>query len=878
MTETIGDYFVLRSEGHIHSSDVRHVSSSSGVLLTASRDHTAMVLPDHPCSDTIPPGLVLAGHTAFVNFVIFHPSMTLLDGEACIVTGSNDKHVALWNPVTAALEAVLDGHAHGVCCGVVMSPDCGDIVTGDWGGVCVVFDCATGGIKQSYTEHKTAVRAVAQLPGTSTILTASGDKTIHHWDMVTGATLAVFVGHSDVVQCICAMSATRFATGGNDATIIIWDTTMRSTPLCLLTAHYSLVYALSYCPARRLLFSASEDRSLKVWRGGVVDVASSDLQAEPVVVQSISHPCVIWSVCVTSADDVVTGGSDGVVRMWTADDEKMASVERLQALEAAVAAQTIDVKVAISAGLDTTMTSSVDQLHLWKGTQEGERRFVRTEGGTIELYVWNRGCWEKIGTVVEGPQQMHFTGTPQPRKKEYLNGVPHDYIFCVDVNSNLLKLTYDRGQSIPEAAQKFIDENSTVVSQAHKEEIESFILRNIDPSDIQQGTGTTNTAPAAGSTVASAFGGGDSEPVFSQYAREAAALQQAGATYTPSWGEALRNLQTAGDFTSDVAFSGYAREGMLLQQETTRWARAPPATARGDTNCSIVRWNTYKRFTSFNITGAKNKIDELTGNAQLSALVDRVVAAAGEEPKQALLDEVTTLYHRLPESARFPALDLLSHVLAVAAHPFGWVQLLLSADGSGGNAPGTQDFFRGCVQNLSHVTDAEALVTTRLFAHVIAALDKPPAGVQLNAEEVALLLAMLEKPPHLLLKIKHNNLKPALSALLQNAAVLLAGDPAVLGPEGAREATQGVVRLLAHWIILEPIFSQHMRDILATAMTLMLPDRTGSSGGGSSQTSAIAVKAGRTLLLNALQALKVGPEPHCREAATTLLNLLDATE
>ncbi|RNF21813.1 uncharacterized protein Tco025E_03217 [Trypanosoma conorhini] len=866
MTESGDVYFVLRAEGCVHSSDVRHVSSSDGLLLTASRDHTAMILPDQPSSDTIEPGIVLAGHTEFVNFALFHPSMTLLDGEPCIVTGSNDKHVALWNPATAALEAVLDGHAHGVCCGAVVLPDCGDIVTGDWGGVCVVFDCATGGVKQSYTGHKTAVRAVAQLPGTRTVVTASGDKTIHHWDLATGATLAVFVGHSDVVQCICAMGATRFATGGNDATIIIWDTTMGHTPLRLLTAHYSLVYSLCYCPARQLLFSASEDRSLKVWRGGVVDVASSDAQAEPVVVQSISHPCVVWSVCVTNAGEIVTGGSDAVVRMWTAEENQMASPEKLHSLEAAVAAQTIDVKVATNAGLNAASTLPVGDLHLCRGTQQGDRRFARTEAGAIELHVWNRGRWEKVGTVVHGPQGEAFTGGPQPREKKYLNGVPHDYIFDVDVDGKMLKLAYDRGQSIFEAAQNFINENSTIVSQTHKEEIQNFILSNVDPSDIQQGTGNANAAPAAAA-------GGGGEPVFSQYAREAAALQQAGVTHTPSWGEALRTLQTAGVSANDVAFSGYAREGILLQQEAARLAGAPPATA-GDTNRSIVRWSSYKRFTSFNAAGAKKKIEELTGNSELGALVGRAAAAAAGEPNRALLDEVTALYYALPEAARFPALDLLSHLLVAAAHPFGWLRLLLSAD-CGGSAPDAQAFFQGRVQNLCQVPAAEALVTTRLFAHVITALDKAPTGAQLDAEETALLLAMLTKAPQPLLQTKQSNLKTALSALLQNAAVFLAGDPVVLGAEAAREATQGVVRLLAQWLIFEPISSPHTRDLVATVMTLFLPDESSSGG---SQTSATAVEVGRATLAHTLRALKAGPEPHCREAATTLLRRLDATE
>ncbi|EKG07561.1 hypothetical protein TCSYLVIO_001314 [Trypanosoma cruzi] len=877
MTDTGEVHFVLRAEGCIHSSDVRHVSCSSGVLLTASRDNTAMILPEQPPNDTITSGLVLVGHTEFVNFVTFHPFMALLDGESCIVTGSNDKHVALWNPVTTALEAVLDGHAHGVCCGVVMLPNSGDIVTGDWGGMCIVFDNTTGGVKQNYTGHKTAVRAVAQLPGTSSVVSASGDKTIHQWDVETGATLSVFVGHEDVVQCICAMSATRFATGGNDANIMIWDTEKGTTPLRLLTAHDSLIYALCYCPTRQLLFSVSEDRSLKVWQGGVLDLAPSSTQTESVVIQSINHPCVVWSVCFTSTGDVVTGGSDGVVRMWTADDGMMASVEKLETLEAAVAAQTIDVKVLTVAGIDTASMLSVADLRFRKGTHQGERLIARAEAGTIEVYAWNCGRWDKVGTVVEGPQGQAFTGAAQPREKKYLNGVPHDYIFDVDVNGKMLKLSYDKGQSIFEAAQNFINENHTLVSQSHREEIQNFILNNVDPRDIQPGTGTANAVTGAGNhasaSASAAVGGGGGEPVFSEYAREAAALQQAGVSTTPTWGEALRNMETVGASRSDVAFSGYAREGLLLEQEAARRAGAPPATAE-EANRSIVRWNNHKRFTSYNAAGAKKKIDELTGNTRLSALVERVVTAAEGEPNSALLDDIAALYRELPEAFRFPALDLLSHLLAVTVHPFGWLQLLLSDDGNGGDAPNARAFFEECIQNLPHVPDVEALVTTRLFAHVIAALDKPPPGAKLTADQLALILAMLTKAPQSLLQTKNSNVKTAICALLQNAAVLLAGDPVVLGKDGASDATRGVMRLLAQLLLFESISSSHTRDLVATVMTLMLSDGSGKD----IQTSVVAVEVGRNTLAHTLRALKAGPEPHCREAAIKLLHCLDDAE
>lgn len=120
-----------------------------------------------------------------------------------------------------SLEAIFDGHASGVCCGVIVletnlvkkkdeeneeekssddmkiksskdkmlsSNECkgsGVLVTGDWSGVCHVFSlshsgytndddnnnnsssqCAFGKIMQSYTRHTNAIRGLAHLPHT----------------------------------------------------------------------------------------------------------------------------------------------------------------------------------------------------------------------------------------------------------------------------------------------------------------------------------------------------------------------------------------------------------------------------------------------------------------------------------------------------------------------------------------------------------------------------------------------------------------------------------------------------------------------------------------------------------------------------------------
>ncbi|CBH13701.1 hypothetical protein, conserved [Trypanosoma brucei gambiense DAL972] len=875
--------YLLRAEGRIHTADVRHVSSSSGLLLTSSRDQTTFVI-DAPgttpwsSGDDFPTGLTLTGHTAFVNFAIMHSGIPLLGGEPCVITGGNDKHVALWNPQTAALEAVLDSHSHGVCCGLVVTStvaegaghdgSVGDIVTGDWGGMCLVFDATTGDVKQCYRGHSTAVRGITQLPRTSSIVSASGDKTLHQWNVATGEEIAVYTGHTDVVQCVCAISSTRFASGSNDATIIIWDTTVGTHPLRSLLVHHSLVYSLCFCNDRQLLFSASEDCTVKVISGASTvsapTVGSSVDVGDVAVVQSINHPCVVWSVCTTEIGDIVTGAADGAVRVWTLNDELMASVGKLEALAEAVATQKLDIKITSIAGTNIADLPPVEQLHQKKGVQEGERCFVRTKGETVEVYAWDQGRWEKIGIVTEGTQGQPYTGVQSgsaaQKPKVYFNGVPYDYVFDVDVNGTMLKLPYNRGQNIFDAAQDFINKNSAVVSQTHKEEIQNFILNNIDPQDALLLTGSQQGLSVAGGGAVS--GGGNHEPVFSQFAREAMEMRQAGASHVPSWGEALRNMENAGVTANDVAFSGYAREEIELQRQQEKQLPQAPTAGGSD----VVAWSSHRYFTSINLEGVQKKINELTGGTEFGELVKRVEAGARAAPSVGLLLNIMELHKRLPEASRFPALDLLSRLLAVGRHPYRWLLLLL------GDSPGEWycsplKFMEECVLGVDRASDAECLVTVRLFLHAAAALDALPASTSITPEQAAVLLqAFTQAPRSFIKKNMNNNMKKSVSALLQNVSLLLAHGAPMFGDEGRLNCTQECVRMASHMLLLEPMSSPVIAEVVATVLTLLQAESTANA----------AAAVGRGTLLHTMRLLKSGSEQRCRRAADIILRVLEA--
>ncbi|KAG5503532.1 hypothetical protein JKF63_05672 [Porcisia hertigi] len=615
--------FILQADGRVHTSDVRFVSASShnpGTVFTASRDNTAKSFTIPISGDTMEDGLTFVGHTAFVNFALFHPDVEFLDHEPCIITGSNDTHVVLWNAESSAVEAVLDGHNSGVCCGAIMhfapgSVDTevenalsGDIISGDWGGSVLVFDNKSGRPKQLYDGHTTAIRGVAQLTNTSTVVSASGDKTIHAWDALTGKTIQVFSGHRDVVQCICALDSTRFASAGNDCTVRLWSMGMES-PLQVLEGHDSLIYSVCWSPALSELYTASEDHTVRVWR-------ASDAAGRLCTVQVIQHPCVVWSVSLTLDGKLLSGGSDHNVRVWTRDYDHMASIEKLEALETAVSSQTVDIKIAqassaaaSSGGLDVESMPFTHEIAQRHGTLEGERLFARNEKGEVELYVWSTCHWEKVGVVVAGPGGQSYTGAPeQQRQKHFHNGQSYDYLFDVNVDGRMLKLTYNVGDSVVETAKRFIQDNVGLVAQDSQEEIQNFLMAHVSAEDLSHIPGLEGSGRAPGSGVVA---------------------------------ESLSSVTTA--------------------------VPLAPAALEGETESLLPAWDAPHLFDTFKGAAAQAKVKTLLPQrTEFHHTIEE--ASLNASDPSTTCSTLLSIYAELPAGSRFPATDALRYMITVTVN------------------------------------------------------------------------------------------------------------------------------------------------------------------------------------------------------------------
>lgn len=100
-----------------------------------------------------------------------------------------------------------------------------------------------------------------------------------------------------------------------------------------LSGHTSFVYSVTVLSTGEFV-SSSEDRSVRIWKGNLCNLhcylyrRSSSSIIDGGCVQTLQQPCVsVWAVSHLPNDDILVGGSDSVVRVFTRADERMADAD-----------------------------------------------------------------------------------------------------------------------------------------------------------------------------------------------------------------------------------------------------------------------------------------------------------------------------------------------------------------------------------------------------------------------------------------------------------------------------------------------------------------------------------------------------------------------
>ncbi|KAI1137676.1 PFU-domain-containing protein [Hypoxylon sp. FL0543] len=460
-----------------HDADVRRVCfPAPDQVLSAARDCTVRAWKRTATSPpAFEPSIITQGSEFYNSLAYLPPSPDYPEG--LVVSAGSDTIIDVRRTTSAAsdnAERLLIGHARNVCALAVV-PGAQYIVSGSWDKTARIWSVHKWEAEAILAGHEEAVWDVLPLDPT-TIVTASADKNIRIYDLRTAVAGEVqprsTIYASDVVRALCQVptghpSGADFASASNDGVIRLWK--LSGQQVGELRGHDSFIYSLTALPSGELA-SSGEDRTVRVWRGAEC-------------VQTITHPAIsVWTVSVCSENgDIVTGASDGVIRVFSRSPERLASPDTLAHFDESVKSSSIPQQQI--GGINKEKLPGPDFLQNKSGTKEGQIQMIREEDGSVTAHQWSMGQqqWINVGTVVDA---VGSSG----RKVEY-NGQSYDYVFDVAIEEGQpsLKLPYNLSENPYTKAQKFIDDNE--LSQNYLDQVAKFIISNTQGATIGLGPG-----------------------------------------------------------------------------------------------------------------------------------------------------------------------------------------------------------------------------------------------------------------------------------------------------------------------------------------------------------------------------------------------------
>ena len=270
-------------------------SSYGTVLASASEDHT-IKLWDVVTNASI---ATLEGHEKLVKAVAFSPDGTML------ASAGEDATVRLWDVESGQQKAALKGHEW-VTSSVAFSPD-GTMLASGGDGPVRLWDVETNAHIATLEGHDELVNTVAFSPDGTMLASGSWDNTVKLWDVETNAHIATLEGHTDgVVSVAFSPNGTLLASASVDNTVKLWDVETNAH-IATLEGHTDRVWSVTFSPDGTLLASAGRDATVRLW----------DVETNAHIATLKGHTRDVISVAFSSNGTVLASGSwDNTVKLW----------------------------------------------------------------------------------------------------------------------------------------------------------------------------------------------------------------------------------------------------------------------------------------------------------------------------------------------------------------------------------------------------------------------------------------------------------------------------------------------------------------------------------------------------------------------------------
>ena len=168
------------------------------------------------------------------------------------LTVASDGSARIWDVAQGSLLLKIDAHEDDNPAFGTFSPDGSKVVTGSFDKSASIWDAATGDLLAGLPGHNAWLRHVEFSPDGRYVLTASGDpwsddNAVRIWNATNGVRTVHLEHEKEVYSATFSPDGNLVATGANDATVRIWDT---SSGELLGEFHHEILQGLSRVPLR----------------------------------------------------------------------------------------------------------------------------------------------------------------------------------------------------------------------------------------------------------------------------------------------------------------------------------------------------------------------------------------------------------------------------------------------------------------------------------------------------------------------------------------------------------------------------------------------------------------------------------------------------
>jgi len=200
----------------------------------------------------------ILGHQGSVQAIVISPN------GYTVISASSDKSIKIWRTDTGKLLRTLVGHQNWVNA-LVISPDGLTLASGSEDKTVKIWAVEQGEVLHTLEGHRGGIHALAFSPDGALLVSGSSDHTLKLWETKTGALLQTLTWHTGQVNSVAVSpDGTTLASGSNDGTLKLWRLPT-GEHLQTLKDHEDSVTSLAIAPASKLLVSGSRDQTVKVW-------------------------------------------------------------------------------------------------------------------------------------------------------------------------------------------------------------------------------------------------------------------------------------------------------------------------------------------------------------------------------------------------------------------------------------------------------------------------------------------------------------------------------------------------------------------------------------------------------------------------------------